>query len=329
MPTDSHRRRVLSSLTATGLAAAGLPGARAQTWPSKPIRIFVGFAPGGTTDPYARVYGEVLSQKFGVPVVVENRPGAGGNISLGALAREAADGHTIGITTSTSVWGGRTLYRKLPFDPDRDFTPLGWFPVGPLLMAVPAAMPVNNVREWVELARRNPVTMASYGPGSVPHLAIEEFNKRYGTQVNVAHYKGEGPMWSDVSTGVTQAGIGSYVALTPYLQRGGVKVIASIGSERSPKLPQVTSFASQGFDGELFRLAGGLLMLAPAATPEPILQRISQAFVEGADSAKAVALREAFAIEDKPTTIAEARRKWRDESPIWIRLTEQLGVKID
>ena len=116
---------------------------------------------------------------------------------------------------------------------------------------------------------------------------------------------------------------------SPHIQRGGVKVIASIGNERSPKLPQVTSFASQGFDGEIFRLAGGLLMLAPAATPEPVLQRISQAFVEGADSPKAVALREAFAIEDKPTTMAEARRKWREESPVWIRLTEQLGIKID
>ncbi len=329
MPADSTRRRVLSSLAVSGLGAAGLPAARAQAWPSKQIRIFVGFNPGGTTDPYARVYGEFLSTKFGVPVVVENRPGAGGTIALGALAREPGDGHTIGITTSTSVWGGRTLYRKLPFDPDRDFVPLGWFPVGPLLFGVPASLPVNTTKEWVEYARKTPVTMASYGPASVPHLAAEEFNKRFGTQVNVTHYKGEGPMWSDVSTGVTHGGIGSYVAMAPHIQRGTLKVLASIGNERSPKLPQVTSFASQGFDGEIFKLSGGLLMLAPASTPEPILQRLSQAFIEGADSPKAVALREAFAIDDKPTTMAEAKRKWREESPLWIKLTEQLGIKID
>lgn len=329
MPTNSRRRHVLGTLAATGLAAAGLGSARAQAWPSKTIRIFVGFAPGGTTDPYARVYGEILSQKLGVPVVVENRPGVGGTLSLGALAREPADGHTIGITTSTSVWGSRALYRKLPFEADRDFTPLGWFPVGPLLMAVPSTLPVNDVKEWVEYARKTPVTMASYGPASVPHLATEEFNKRYGTKVNVVHYKGEGPMWPDVSTGVTQAGIGSYVALAPHLARGTVKVLATVGNERSPKLPQVTSFVSQGFDGDVFKLSGGLLMLAPAAVPEDVLQRISQTFVEGADSPKAVALREAFAIDDKPTTMAEARRKWRDESPIWIRLTEQLGIKLD
>jgi tripartite-type tricarboxylate transporter receptor subunit TctC len=122
---------------------------------------------------------------------------------------------------------------------------------------------------------------------------------------------------------------GSYVALAPHIARGTVKVLASIGPERSPKLPQVTSFASQGFDGEIFRLSGGLIMLAPAGTPEPVLERISQGFIEGADSPKAVSLREAFAIDDKPTTMAEVKRKWREESPIWIRLTEQLGIKLD
>ncbi len=329
MPHSARRRHVLGSLAAGGLAAAGVAPARAQTWPSKPIRIFVGFAPGGTTDPYARVYGEFMSQKFGVPVVVENRPGAGGTLALGLLANEPADGHTIGITTSTSVWGARALYRRLPYDADRDFTPLGWFPVGPLLMAVPASLPVNNVKEWVEYARKNPVTMASYNPASVPHLAAEEFNKRYGTQVNVVHYKGEGPMWPDVSTGVVQAGIGSYVALVPHITRGTVKVLASIGAERSPNLPQVTSFESQGFDGEIFRLSGGLLMVAPAATPEDRLRKLSEAIVEGADSPKAVALRKAFAIEDKPTNRITAVRKWRDESPVWIRLTDQLGIKLD
>ena len=329
MRIDTRRRHVLTSLACAGLGAAGIPAARAQAWPAKSIRIFCGFNPGGTTDPYARVYGEILSQMLGVAVVVENRAGAGGNISLEALSRAAPDGHTIGITTSSSVWGGRTLYRKLPFDPDRDFVPLSWFPVGPLLMAVPTSLAINSVAEWVEYARKRPVTMASYGPGSVPHLATEEFNKGYGTNVNVAHYKGEGPMWTDVATGVTHAGIGSYVALSPHIARGTVKVLASVGNERSPKLPQVTSFVSQGFGGQLFTLNGGLLMLAPSGTPVEILQRISRGFVEGADSPKAVALRDAFAIEDKPTTMPEAQRRWREESPVWIKLTEQLGIKLD
>ncbi|HQP65663.1 MAG TPA: tripartite tricarboxylate transporter substrate-binding protein, partial [Quisquiliibacterium sp.] len=104
MRIDPRRRHVLASLAGASLGALGTASAQAQAWPSKTIRIFVGFAPGGATDPYARVYGEFMSQKLGVPVVVENRPGAGGTIALGALAREAPDGHTIGITTSSSVW---------------------------------------------------------------------------------------------------------------------------------------------------------------------------------------------------------------------------------
>lgn len=270
----------------------------------------------------------MLSQRLGVPVIVENRPGAGGTIALEALARSEPDGHTIGITTSSSVWGGRTLYTKLPFDPDNDFVPLNWFPVGPLLMAVPASLPTKTLKEWVEFARKNPVTMASYGPGSVPHLATEEFNKNYGTKVNVAHYKGEGPMWPDVANGITHAGIGSYMALAPHISRGKVRVLASIGNERSPRLPEVTSFESQGYGGELFKLSGGLMMLAPARTPPEALARISRSFVDAADSPKAAALREAFAIDEKPTSMAEAHRKWRDESPIWIKLTERLGIKI-
>lgn len=329
--TNNVRRNVLGWMGAAGVAASpfGQVGAQARTWPSRPMHFFVGFAPGGTTDPYARVYGEILAEQLGVSVVVENRPGAGGTLALGALAREPADGHTIGITTSTSVWGARALYRKLPYDADRDFAPLSWFPVGPLLMAVPTSLGVKTVTEWVDYARKNPVSMASYNPASVPHLAAEEFNRSQGTKVNVVHYKGEGPMWIDVSTGLVQAGIGSYVALASHIARGTVTVIAKIGPERSPKVPDVKSFEDQGFKADIFRLSGGLLVVAPSGVPEAIQQRISDIFQAGADSPKAKMLRENFAIDDKPTSRQEAIRKWREEGPVWIRLTEQLGIKLD
>lgn len=327
-----QRRRVNRAvLTGLGLAAAPAPSALAQqAWPGgKPIRIFVGFVPGGTTDPYARMLGEYMSQKVGVPVIVENRPGAGGFIALEALARAAPDGHTIGITTSTSVWGSRALYRKLPFDADRDFVPISLLPVGPLLMAVPTNSPAKTMREWVEMARTREVTMASYNPASVPHLAAADLNARFGTKIEVVHYKGEGPMWIDVVSNVVQGGIGSYVALSPHLAKGTVRVLASVGSEKSPKLPQVTSFVSQGFDGQIFKLDGCLAMLAPAGTPPDIVRRMGDLFVEAADAAKGVALREAFAIDAKPTTAAVAQQRWRDEMPIWVKLTESTGIKLD
>lgn len=329
MNVNPNRRRSLNALAAAGLAAGIAPQSRAQAWPAKQIRVFVGFAPGGTTDPYARMIGDYVSQKLNVPVVVENRVGAGGFISLEALSRSAPDGYTIGVTTSTSVWGSRALYRKLPFDADRDFVPIALLPVGPLVFAVPSSMPVNSVAEWVEFARKNPASMASYGAASVPHLVTEEFNRNQGTKITVIHYKGEGPMWPDVSTNVVQGGIGSYVALSPHLARGSVKVLATVGNERNPKLPDVKSFIAQGFKAQVFTLDGCLAMLAPAGTPPAIVARLSELIVEAADSPKGVALREAFAIEAKPTTAAVAQQRWRDEMPVWVKLSEGLGIKLD
>lgn len=329
MGKQQDRRAGLKLLSLAGFAAAGLPGARAQAWPNKPIRIFVGFAPGGTTDPYARVYGDFMSQKLGVPVIVENRPGANGFISLEALTRVPADGYTIGVTTSTSVWGSRALYRKLPFDADRDFVPISLLPVGPLVFAVPSNSPANSVPEWVELARKGPVSMASYASASVPHLLTEELNTKYGTKITVVHYKGEGPMWPDVSTNVVQGGVGSYVAISPHLARGTLKVLGTFGRERNPKLPNVKSFIDQGFDSQLFRLDGCLVVLAPAKTPPEIVARFSEMFIEGAESARAVALREAFAIEAKPTSAMVAGQRWRDEMPAWVALSEGLNIKLD
>jgi tripartite-type tricarboxylate transporter receptor subunit TctC len=331
MPLDTPRRRLVLAAAASGLAAAA-PVTRAQSaaWPGgKPIRIFVGFPPGGTSDPYARMLGEHVSQKLGVPVIVENRPGASGFISLEALARAPADGHTIGVTTSTSVWGSRALYRKLPFDADRDFVPISWLPVGPLLIAVPSALPVNSVKELLDYAKTKPVSMASYNVGSVPQMVAAEFNNRFGLNINTIQYKGEGPMWLDVAGGIIQVGVGSYVAMAPHLQRGTVKVLASLGAEKNPKLPNVRSMVSQGFDAPIFRLDGGLIMLGPAAIPADIVKRLGDLFVEASDSPKGMALKEAFAIDARPSTAAEMQRRWREDSPAWIKVTEALNIKID
>jgi len=325
-----HRRRALAALGAAGLGAAGLPAARAQqAWPSKPIKIVVMGPPGGTTDPYGRVFGEFIGRKLGVPVVVENKPGAGGTIMLDAVARSAPDGYTFGVTTQSSLWGGRVLYRNVKFDHDRDFVPMSMLPVGPLVMAVSMSLPIQSAKDFVDYARADPATMASYGAASVPHIMAEEMNRAHGTKITVAHYKGEGPMWLDVASGVAQAGVGSYVAISPHLARNALRPVATVGTERNPKLPNVRSFVDQGFTGDIYRLSGGLVMIAPAGTPQDVLARVSQLMVEGADSDKAVAMREAFAIEAKPTTMAVAQQRWRDEAPVWIRMTEATGVRVD
>ena len=319
-----------------GLLVLPFLGARAGSaaegdFPNRPVTIIVPFPPGGATDAIARPVAAGLQKVWGQSVVLQNRGGGGGAIGMNAAQRLPADGYSALIqhVAWSSIPAADALFGRPPSIETAAFTPISLLPVGPLLMAVPTDSPAKTVKDWVEIAKTRQTSMASYGQASVPHLASADFNARFGTKIEVIHYKGEGPMWIDVVSGVVQGGIGSYVALSPHLAKGTVRVLASVGSEKSPKLPQVTSFVSQGFEGQVFKLDGCLAMLAPAGTPADIVKRMGDLFVEAAESPKGLALREAFAIDAKPTTTAVAQQRWRDESPIWVRLTEQTGIKLD
>jgi len=326
-----ERRALLAAASATvGLGPLLFARhARAQAWPSKPIRILVGFPPGGLTDAYARMYAEQLSAKVGQSVVVENRPGAGAIIAIDAVAKSPPDGYTLLFTTSGSVWQNRVLYRKLPFDADRDLTPISLFPSGPLVMGVPATLAVRTMREWIDYARKNPTSMGTYAAASVPHMVADQVNRAYGTKIESIHYKGESPMWVDVASGQVQGAIGSYQAFAAMQAKGLVRAIAVTGPTRSPKLPDTPTLLEQGMDQPLFKLDGWLPLLAPAGTPPEIVARLSAAAIEGAETPKSAQLRDNFAIPTKPTTLDETRRRWRDESAVWIKLADDLGIKLD
>ncbi len=332
---DRHhasRRRVAAALGLAPVAAALPRAASAQAaagWPSKPIRIFVGFPPGGLTDAYARQYGEFLATKVGQTVTVENRPGAGAMIALEALAKSPPDGHTIGFTTSGTLWQNRVLYRKLPYDADRDLTPVSFFPSGPLVMAVSDKVPVKTVQEFIEWAKRNPTSMGTYAPASYPHMVADTINRTNGTKIESIHYKGEAPMWVDVASNQVQVAIGSFQAFNTVASKGLVRPIGVTGRFRSPRLPDVPTLSEAGMKDVLVTLDGWLPMIAPAGTPEPILARLAEAAVEWGESPRAAQLRETFAIPNKPTPLEESRRRYKDESVVWIDLAKQLGITLD
>ena len=245
------RPSVLSTLAAA-IGANALPS-RAQTpsstWPNKPIRIVVGFAPGGLTDAWARLFAEQLQAKYGQSVVVENKPGAGGNIAIENVAKSPADGYHLLVTTSGAVWQNRVLYSKLPFNLEKDIVPVVMYPSGPLVVAVSEKVPAKNFKEFTEFARKNPCTMGSYAPASHPHMLADQLNKKEGTNINTVHYKGEAPMWVDMVGGQTQIAIGSYQGFAN-VQAKGVRAIAVTGIYRSPKLPEVPTLAEQGAGGD-------------------------------------------------------------------------------
>lgn len=325
----ASRRQFLSTACALG-AGMGAPAVLAQSgrWPAKTIRIVVAFPPGGLTDAYARMYAEQLSAKFGVSAVVENKPGAGAIIGIDAVAKAPADGYTLLMTTSGTVWQNRVLYSKLPYNLDKDLTPIAVFPSGPLVVGVNEKVPARNMREFIAFAKSNTTSMGTYAPGSYPHMVADQTNRSEGTKILAVHYRGESPMWVDVASGQVQVAIGSYQAFAT-VQARGVRPIGVTGLYRSPKLPDVPTLVEQGVPGRLVGLEGGLPLMAPAGTPEAVLRALSQVVVEGANSERAARLRETFAIPNKPRNLQDTRREWEDVVPVWIKLAVDLGIKLD
>ncbi len=317
-------------ITGALIASVGLTSSWAQTakWPTKTIRIVVAFPPGGLTDALARSYGEYLSGKLGVPVVVDNKPGAGAIIGIDAVAKSPADGHTLIMSTSGTVWQNRVLYSKLPYNLDKDLTPITVFPSGPLVVGINDKIPASNMAEFVEWAKKNPTSMGTYAPGSYPHMVADQTNRNFGTQIQSVHYRGEAPMWLDVASGQVQIAIGSYIAFNAVAARG-VRPIGVTGKYRSPKLPNVPTLMEQGDTAKLVTLEGGLPMMAPTGTPEAVLKRLADEAVAWSNTEKAAKLRETFAIPNKPKNLAETRKDWEAEVPVWIKLAVDLGIKLD
>ncbi len=329
MRTRIARRSLiqLGALVLT-LGATGAALAQSAPWPAKPIRIVVAFPPGGLTDAYARNYGEYLSGKLGVPVVIDNKPGAGAIIGIDAVAKAPPDGYTLGMSTSGTYWQNRVLYNKLPYNLDKDIVPVTVFPSGPLVVGVHEKIPAKNMAEFVAWAKKNTASMGTYAPGSYPHMVADQTNRQHGTQIQSVHYRGEAPMWLDVASGQTQVAIGSYLAFNAVAARG-VRPIGVTGNYRSPKLPDVPTLTEQGNTEKLVTLEGGLPLVAPAGTPEAILKRLADEAVAWSNTEKAAKLRETFAIPNKPKNLAATRKDWEAEVPVWIKLAVDLGIKLD
>ena len=323
---DRRRWVAASAGLVAGLATRPL---RAQTgFPSKLVKIIVAFPPGGLTDAYARMYAEQLTTQLGGTAMVENKPGAGAILAIDAVSKSPPDGHTLLMTTSGTVWQNRVLYSKLPYNLDRDLLPIAFFPSGPLVIGVGEKVPAKTLKEFIEWARQNPCSMGTYAPGSVPHMVADQLNRSEGTKIQAIHYKGESPMWVDLASGQIQIAVGSYQSFNTVASRG-VKPIAVTGNYRSPKLPDVPTAQQQGAKGRLFTLEGGLPLMAPAGTPEAVLQALSRVAVQGAETERAAKLREQFSIPNKPRNLKDTRADWARDVPVWVKLAVDLGIKLD
>ena len=326
---QSARRQLITASFAVGTAAALPRFAQAQTWPARPVRVVVGFPAGGLTDALARAYNDYVGQKLGQTFVIENKPGASGMLAGAEVAKAAPDGYTFWFTITGTMNQNRVLYKKMPYDPDKDFAYVSGFDSGHLPLAVPSASPIKTMRDLVEMGKKQRITLGTYSAGSWPHMIAQQLQKLYGVQIDAVHYKGDAPMWVDLASGQITAAMGSYLAASPHLQAGKVRPIAVPTMRRSPLLPDVPTFVEQGFKEPVFLLDGWLGMFAPTGTPKEIIQRVSSLIQEAAESPRVKTLNKTYGLGDRPMTAEEFEKFDKDLKPNWINLARELGVSLD
>ena len=319
---------VRRNLLRLGAAAAVLPApAIAQAWPAKPIKIICTYPPGGLTDVFSRAYGEFVSAKLGQPVVVENKTGAAGAIGAELVKQSPPDGYTLMFTNSTTMVQNKVLFKKLPYDPDRDFSLVAWFNAGHLPTAVNKDIPVKNIPEFRDWARERKVSAATYGMGSFAHVVCATLNKSHGFNMEAVHYRGEGAMWQDVAAGNVQTATGSYASQLPFLQQGSVKVIAVPTLERMKKLPDVPTFYEQGLTDKAFQVRGWVGCAAPAGTPDAIVQKLSDLMVECGKTERVLKINDQFGIDEGARDRLYFKQVLDEEGPIVLDVIRSLNIE--
>ena len=265
------------AIIGTLILCALMSGAQSQTFPSKPIRIVVGFPPGGPADYTARVLADKLPALMGVNVIVENRVGANATIGADHVAKSPPDGHTLFLTTCGAMAISPHVGAKLPYDPLRDFTPIAHVVNAYSTLTVHPSLPVKNAKEFVALARarKGQITMASTGIGSIPHLAQELLKASAGIDLVHVPYKGAGPVLTDAVGGQISSLVLDVTPLLPYLRAGKLRAIGIAGAKRVPLLPEVATLEEQGFKN--VEAPNWYAIFAPAKMPRAIVDRLNDA----------------------------------------------------
>jgi tripartite-type tricarboxylate transporter receptor subunit TctC len=311
---------------AAALLALALPAA-AEWQPSRPVRLVVPFAPGGQPDIVARSLAEPLSQALGQPVVVENRPGAGGNIAAEAVARAAPDGHTLLVGTNGPLAVSPALYRDLPYDPLKDLAPVTLLGTSPNLIAVHPALGARTLAEVIRRARAEPgrLNFASVGKGSVSQLSMELLNSVAGIRTVHIPYSGGAPAVLALVAGDVQLLSLNPTALIPQVAAGKVAVVAQTSAKRSPLVPDVPTVAESGYPG--FEADVWIAVMAPAATPPEAIRRLNAELVAIVRSPRMKAsLWDRQWMDPVGSTPAEVTAVIRRETDKWARTVKAAGI---
>ena len=309
--------------------AAAFPAAAAEPYPNKPIRLIVPYAAGGGTDVMARAFAQRLGNALSVQIVVENRTGAGGNIAASAAAKAAPDGYTLFFGAAGPLAVNPALYDKLPFDPVKDFAPIGLVGSMALFLTVPASMLVKSVKDLVALAKAKPgqLNYASAGIGGTTHLAMEVLKTETGANLTHVPYKGTAAGVADMLGGNIQVIFDAWASTSPHVESGKLKYLAVSTTARSAMAPQVPTMAESGFPG--FNVFVWYGIVAPAGTPSEVVDKL------GRETLKVMAqpeLKEAFArlgMEPMSGGPEQFAAFIRTETVKWAKIVRDAGAKAE
>ncbi|MFL5048086.1 MAG: Bug family tripartite tricarboxylate transporter substrate binding protein [Xanthobacteraceae bacterium] len=322
-PLNALIRLAIAAIMGFGCHAA----MAAEPYPTKPIRVVVTFPPGGQTDVVARLIQPHLEARLGQPVVVENRPGAGGTIGVDAVAKAAPDGHFIGVGPMGALTVNMSLQEKMPYDTLKDLAPISLLTSTPFVLAAPLSFAASHVGEVIALAKTDAgnLSIGHGGNGSAMHLTALLFNHMAGVNIALVPYRGSGPALNDVVAGHIPLAVGDTTSALAVLRTGKVKALGVSSRRRDPSLPDVPTFAESGLPG--FESMGWFGMLAPAGTPPEIIATLNGAIVSALKDPATVERLRAIGADPAPSTPAEFGQFIRREIDKWARVTAQSGFK--
>ena len=319
--------RRLTLLAAAGLlSAASL--ANAADWPDKPITLVVPFPPGGPTDMVARVLAQNVGEQLGQPLVVDNRPGANANIGNAFVARAAPDGYTVLYNTS-SITLNPALYKKMSYDVNKDLAPVVLTAVVPLAVVVNPKLPAKTVADLVDYAKKNPgkLSYGSAGNGNVTHLAAFQVAQHFGIQASHVPYKGSAPADVDLVAGQTQFMTETINSVAPFIKDGKLRLLAVSTTRRLANFPDAPTLAESGMPG--FEAGAWQGVMVPAHTPQPIIDRLNQAFMKALKDPQVLEKLRAQSTEPLGSTPAEYGQYIQKELARWASVVKSTGVSLD
>jgi tripartite-type tricarboxylate transporter receptor subunit TctC len=316
-------------LQAAALAMALVCGiASAQTYPARPVRVIVPFAPGGSTDVVFRLLAPRLTDLLGQPLLVDNRPGGGATIGMDLVAKAPPDGYTLGVA-NISFGANPSLLSRLPYDTARDFAPVSMVTIVTMVLSVHPSVPARSVKELLALAKKNPdgLTYASAGNGSATHLAFARFSHASGAKILHVPYKGGGPAVTASVSGETMTLFATIPSAIQHFQTGRLVPLGVSSAKRNPALPRVPTVAEAGVPGyEAIEWQG---VVAPAGTPAPVIQRLSQAFAKAITAPDMKDRLAAIGADAAGGTPEELQSFIRSELANWSKVIRESGIKLE